>query len=399
MLNFFVKAVPARRFFRSQWQEQHKPEPPCYRVFQNLIWLKLQYVIRIAEKVLVSPSGPERIQSINPSGKNMVVAKSWTMVRHFEGAPKPEDFKLVNTELPSLKDGELLLESEFLSVDPYIRPYSKEKLKEGDIILGSQVARVVESNNAAFPVGGYYVAYAGWTTHFISDGTGLDALPSNWPDNLPRSLALGAVGMPGVTAYYGLLEICKPKEGDVLLVNAAAGAVGSLVGQIGKIKGCKVVGSAGSDEKLTFLKEIGFDEAFNYKTVSSLAEALKTASPEGYDCYFDNVGGKFSDAALQQMKDFGRITVCGAISQYNDSVPPSGPYIQPYILFKQLLMQGFLVWTWKNRYPEAQKQLLQWIAEGKLKYHEHITNGFENMPAGFIGMLKGENVGKAIIIV
>ncbi|KAG8455036.1 hypothetical protein GDO86_001308, partial [Hymenochirus boettgeri] len=200
-----------------------------------------------------------------------------------------------------------------------------------------------------------------------------------------------------LTAYFGLLEVCKPKEGDVVLVNSAAGAVGSVVGQIAKIKGCKVVGSAGTDDKLTFLKEIGFDEVFNYKTVSSLAEALKKASPEGYDCYFDNVGGKFTDAALQQMKEFGRVAVCGAISMYNDSVPSTGPYIQPYILLKQLRVEGFFDDRWKNQYPEILEQLLQWVTEGKLKFHEHIINGFENMPAGFIGILNGENTGKAII--
>ncbi|XP_018412727.1 PREDICTED: prostaglandin reductase 1-like isoform X2 [Nanorana parkeri] len=327
----------------------------------------------------------------------MVVAKSWTMVKHFDGGPKPEDFKLVEEELPALKDGELLLESEFLSVDPYMRPYSRRIMEEGDVMIGSLVARVTESKNPEFPVGGYYVAQVGWRTHFISDGKGLRAIPSSWPESLPKSLALGAVGMPGLTAYFGLLEICSPKEGDVVLVNCAAGAVGSLVGQIAKIKGCKVVGSAGSVEKVAYLKEIGFDEAFDYKTVSSLDEALKTASPEGYDCYFENVGGKFADAALQQMKDFGRIAVCGAISMYNDAVPPSGPYIQPYILFKQLRMEGFIVTRWQNRFEEGQKQLLQWVLEGKVKYHEHVTNGFENMPAGFMGMLKGENIGKAII--
>ncbi|KAG8455041.1 hypothetical protein GDO86_001313 [Hymenochirus boettgeri] len=327
----------------------------------------------------------------------MVVAKSWIMVQHFEGVPKPEDFKLIERELPPLKDGEVLLESDFLSVDPYMRPYSKTLLKDGDIMIGSQVARVIESKNPAFPVGGDYVGYAGWTTHFISDGKGLNALPSNWPDHVPKSLALGAVGMPGLTAYFGLLEICKPKEGDIVMVNSAAGAVGSLVGQIAKIKGCKVVGSAGTDDKLTFLKEIGFDEVFNYKTVSSLAEVLKKASPEGYDCFFDNVGGKFADAVLQQMKDFGRVAVCGAISIYNDSVPSTGPYIQPYILFKQLRMEGFLPARWDNQKAEGEKQLLEWVAEGKLKYHEHITNGFVNMPAGFMGMLRGENTGKAII--
>ncbi|KAM4708125.1 prostaglandin reductase 1-like [Discoglossus pictus] len=327
----------------------------------------------------------------------MVLSKSWTMVQHFQGAPKPEDFKLIKKELPPLKDGEVLLESVFLSVDPYMRPYSKKTLKPGDVMMGSQVARVVESKNSTFQVGSYYVANVGWTTHFISDGKGLHALPSNWPEKLPRSLALGAVGMPGLTAYFGLLELCSPKEGEVVLVNCAAGAVGAVVGQIAKIKGCKVVGSAGSDEKVAYLKSIGFDEAFNYKTVSTVADALKKASPEGYDCYFENVGGDFADAALQQMKNFGRIAVCGCISLYNDSVPQTGPFIQPYLVFKQLRMEGFLVTRWADRCPEGQKQLLEWVVEGKLKYNEHITEGFENMPVGFIGMLSGENTGKAII--
>ncbi|XP_040273189.1 prostaglandin reductase 1-like [Bufo bufo] len=328
----------------------------------------------------------------------MVVSKSWTLVRHFEGAPKLEDFKLIEKELPPIKDGEVLLESEFWSVDPYMRAYSKS-LKEGDVLMGSQVARVIESKNPAFAVGDYYVARSGWTTHFISDGEELRALPSSWPESLPRSLALGAVGMPGVTAYIGLHLICNPKPGEVFLVNSAAGAVGTIVGQIAKIKGCKVVGSAGSDEKVEYLKEIGFDAAFNYKTVSSLDEALKKASPEGYDCYFEQVGGKFGDAALQQMKDFGRIAVCGCISMYNDSIPQTGPYVHPLILFKQLRMEGFLIFHYENKpiYEEAQKKLLEWILEGKVKYHEHITNGFENMSAGFIGMLNGENTGKAII--
>ncbi|XP_063311330.1 prostaglandin reductase 1-like [Pelobates fuscus] len=329
----------------------------------------------------------------------MVKSKSWTMVKHFEGAPKLEDFKLIEKELPPLKDGEVLLESVFLSVDPYMRPYSKRSLKDGDVMMGSQVARVVESKNPAYQVGSYYVSYSGWTTHFISDGKGLRPLPTDWPENLPRSLALGTVGMPGLTAYIGLLEICKAKQGDVVLVNCAAGAVGSVVGQIAKLKGCKVVGSTGSDAKVTYLKEIGFDEAFNYKTVSSLEEALKNASPEGYDCYFENVGGVFSDVALQQMKQFGRIAVCGAISTYNDSVPQTGPYVQSYFVFKQLRMEGFLIFSWEDKpqYQEGQKQLLQWIVEGKLNFHEHITNGFENMPAGFIGMLSGDNIGKAVI--
>ncbi|NXD13181.1 PTGR1 reductase, partial [Nothocercus nigrocapillus] len=277
------------------------------------------------------------------------------------------------------------------------RPYSKREMKEGDIMIGAQVARIIESKNPAFVVGSFVVAHAGWRTHFISNGSDLHAFPTTWPESLPRSLALGPVGMPGLTAYFGLLEVCKIKPGDTVLVNAAAGAVGSVVGQLAKIRGCKVVGSAGSDEKVAYLKQIGFDEAFNYKTVTSLEEALRKASPDGYDCFFDNVGGEFASVAIHQMKKYGRIAVCGAISLYNDLVPQKGPYIQYPMIFQELHMEGFIVYRWNNRWEEGQKALLKWVLEGKIKYHEQITQGFDNMPAAFIGMLKGENLGKAIV--
>uniref|UniRef100_A0A8D0KMZ5 Prostaglandin reductase 1 n=1 Tax=Salvator merianae TaxID=96440 RepID=A0A8D0KMZ5_SALMN len=327
----------------------------------------------------------------------MVCAKSWTLKKHFEGFPKQSDFELKEVELPPLKDGEVLLEAVFLSIDPYMRPYSAKVMKEGDVMIGEQVAKVVESKNPTYPVGAFVLCRSGWTTHSISTGKGLSLMFPNWPEKLSRSLALGPIGMPGLTAYFGLSEICRPKPGETVLVNAAAGAVGSIVGQIAKIKGCKVVGTAGSDEKVEFLKQLGFDEVFNYKTVKSLEEALKKASPTGYDCYFDNVGGEFSSVALEQMNTFGRIALCGAISLYNDKVPQTGPYIHKTMIFKELCMEGFLVTRWKNRNDEGLKALLKWVEEGKLKCYEHITEGFENMPKAFMGMLKGENVGKAII--
>ncbi|XP_062456524.1 prostaglandin reductase 1 [Rhea pennata] len=327
----------------------------------------------------------------------MVTAKAWVLKKHFEGFPKMSDFDLVKIELPKLKDGEVLLESVFLSVDPYMRVYSQRDMKEGNIMIGTQVARIIESRNTAFVVGDFVVANSGWRTHFISNGKDLHFLPSGWPESFPRSLALGTIGMPGLTAYFGLLEVCKMKPGETVLVNAAAGAVGSVVGQLAKIGGCRVVGCAGSDEKVAYLKKIGFDEAFNYKTVTSLEEALRKASPEGYDCFFDNVGGEFSSVAIHQMKKFGRIAVCGAISQYNDSVPQKGPYIQFPMIINELQMQGFIVHRWNSRWEEGQKALLKWVLEGKIKYHEQITEGFENMPAAFFGMLKGENLGKAIV--
>ncbi|KAK9408082.1 prostaglandin reductase 1 [Crotalus adamanteus] len=327
----------------------------------------------------------------------MMRAKAWILKQHFEGVPKQSDFELIEINLPDLNNGELLLESVFLSVDPYMRIYSKSWIKEGDIMIGSQVARILESRNLSFPVGTFVVATAGWTTHFISNGKDLSPLPSDWPEKLPRSLALGTIGMPGLTAYFGLLEICRPKPGQTVLINSAAGAVGSVVGQIAKLNGCKVVGTAGSEKKLDYLKELGFDKVFNYKTVKSLEQALKDAAPDGYDCYFDNVGGEFSSVVLEQMKTYGRIAVCGAISLYNDTKLKKGPFVQVPMVLKQLYMEGFLVTRWNDRKDEGRKALLKWVKEGKIKYREDITKGFENMPAVFMGMLKGDNFGKAIV--
>uniref|UniRef100_A0A6I8PSJ2 Prostaglandin reductase 1 n=1 Tax=Xenopus tropicalis TaxID=8364 RepID=A0A6I8PSJ2_XENTR len=327
----------------------------------------------------------------------MILSRSWTLVKHFEGAPKLSDFKLKEVELSPLKNGEVLVEAEYFSVDPYIRPYSTRMMNEGDVMMGTQVARVLESKNSAFQAGSFVISNAGWTTHSISNGKELTPLLANWPAHIPRSLALGTLGMPGLTAYFGLREICCAKKGEIVLVNGAAGAVGTIVGQIAKIIGCKVVGSAGSDGKVQYLKEIGFDEVFNYKTVSSLEEALKKASPEGYDCFFDNVGGEFTDVALLQMRKYGRIAVCGAISLYNDTVPRKGPYVHYPLILQELRMEGFTVPRWQNRYNEGLEKLMQWVVEGKLKYREHITKGFDNLPSAFIGMLKGDNTGKAII--
>ncbi|KAJ8382227.1 hypothetical protein SKAU_G00030050 [Synaphobranchus kaupii] len=327
----------------------------------------------------------------------MVQAKTWILRQHFEGFPKDSDFELRVEQISEPKDGEVLLEAIFLSVDPYMRPYSRTRMKEGDVMIGGQVAKVIQSKNPSFPVGSHVVAGLGWRTHGLSDGTGLRPVPSGWPQDIPLSLALGAIGMPGLTALYGLEEVCQIQPGETLLVNAAAGAVGSMVGQIAKMKGCKVVGCAGTDAKVSYLKELGFDHTFNYKTITSLKEALTAASPDGYDCYFDNVGGSFSSVAVPQMKQFGRIAVCGSISLYNDTVPQTGPFVQTHMVFKQLKMEGFLVSRWEHKNEQSLLRLISWIKEGKLKYSEHVTTGFENMPAAFMGMLKGDNIGKAII--
>lgn len=329
----------------------------------------------------------------------MVQAKFWVMTKHFDGFPKNSDFELKVEELPEPKDGEVLLEAVFLSVDPYMRPFSRVSMKEGDVMIGTQVAKVIQSKNPAFPVGSHVVSDSGWRTHTLSDGTGLTPILPEWPKDVSLSLALGAIGMPGLTAVYGIEDVLGLKEGETLLVNAAAGAVGSVVGQIAKIKGCKVVGSTGSDAKVVFLKELGFDEAFNYKTVGSLEEALRKASPEGYDCLFENVGGSFATVALEQMKNCGRIAVCGSISTYNDSTPQTGPYPYFTMIIKELKMEGFMQSSRQHKHPETLKRLLAWVKEGKLQCQEHVTKGFENMPAAFMGMMQGENMGKAVVAV
>lgn len=329
----------------------------------------------------------------------MVQAKTWILVKHFDGFPKDSNFELKVEELPEPKDGEVLLEAVFLSVDPYMRPFSRVRMKEGDVMIGTQVAKVIQSNNPAFPVGSHVVGRCGWRSHTVCDGKDLLPVMADWPQDVSLSLALGTIGMPGLTALYGIEEVLGLQKGETLLVNAAAGAVGSVVGQIAKIKGCKVVGSAGSDAKVAYLKELGFDEAFNYKTIGSLEEALRKASPEGYDCFFENVGGPFSTAAMQQMKNLGRIAVCGAISTYNDTVPQTGPFPHLTMIFKQIKMEGFMQSRWEHKHPESLKRLMGWLKEGKLQNREHITKGFEKMPAAFMGMLQGENIGKAIVAV
>ncbi|CAC5365889.1 PTGR1 [Mytilus coruscus] len=312
----------------------------------------------------------------------------------FHGEPKEDDLELVEEDLPDLKEGEMLLEALYMSVDPYMRPFVVDRAKVGDTMIGEQIARVIESKNSQYSVGTIVRTHAGWRTHTVtSDLTG------HMPDlgDLPLSTALGVVGMPAMAGYFGFLELCKPSEGETVLVNAASGAVGSVVGQIAKIKKCKVIGFAGTEEKCQWLRELGFDYAYNYKTVK-LDEAIKEAAPEGIDCFFDNVGGEFTMTVLEHMRTFGRIAVCGTISGYNATEQPKG--ILPFltILTKQLTVQGFIISSkWLNRYPEGEKQMVQWIKQGQMKYRETVTEGIENMYTAFQGLFKGTNIGKAII--
>ncbi len=275
-----------------------------------------------------------------------------------------------------------------------VRTYA-DPVNIGQVMVGGTVGEVVQSKNPKFTAGEIYQGYWGWQEYAVSTGDQLRKLD---PHLAPISTALGVLGMPGITAYFGLLDICKPQAGETVAVSGAAGAVGSLVGQIAKIVGCRAVGIAGSGEKVAWLvDELGFDAAFNYKTTENYVAALKEFCPQGIDCYFDNVGGAITDAVLPVLNPKARISVCGQISQYNAVKSEPGPRILTYLLSKQARAEGFLYFQFANRYTEGLTKMAHWIQEGKLKYREQILEGFENTPRAFIGLLQGENTGKMLV--
>jgi len=317
------------------------------------------------------------------------------------GMPKESDFSLVESPVPSPADGQVLVKTAFLSVDPYmrgritgVRTYA-DPVNIGDVMEGGTVGQVVESKHPGFATGDFVHSNWGWQEYAAVNGQALRKLD---PKLAPVSTALGVLGMPGMTAYFGFLEICKPQAGETALVSGAAGAVGSLVGQIAKIHGCRAVGIAGTDDKVAWLtKELGFDAAFNYKTAGDYATKLKEVCPKGIDCYFDNVGGAITDAVFLQMNTFGRMSICGQISQYNLVKPEPGPRVLGYVLVKQLQVEGFIVSRWASRWPEGIAQMAKWLAEGKIQYREDVVEGFENIVRAFIGMLQGDNTGKMLV--
>ncbi|KAL3852384.1 hypothetical protein ACJMK2_016035 [Sinanodonta woodiana] len=265
-----------------------------------------------------------------------------------------------------------------------------------EVMKGEQVARVIKTKHSDFRVGSLVLGQFGWRNLTkVSDPSMIRPIPEL--GELSPSLALGSLGMTGLTAYYGVLDVLKVKAGETFVVNAAAGAVGSVAGQIAKLKGCKVIGFAGSKEKCDLIKEYGFDYAFNYKEVT-LEQALSEAAPEGVDCYFDNVGGEFTNNMLSFMKTKGRIAICGSISTYGmEDRQPTGSL--PYLTInrKTLTVQAFLVYHYSAEWPDALKEMIQWVKEGKIKYRETITDGFDKMVDAFIGLFKGTNMGKAVV--
>ncbi len=331
----------------------------------------------------------------------MSTNRQFTLAARPSGMPQESDFKLVEAPLPRPGDGGVLLRTAYLSVDPYMRgrisgvkSYA-DPVEIGQVMVGGTVGRVVESKNSNFQPGDFVEGYWGWQEWAASNGQGLRKLD---PSLAPVSTALGVLGMPGMTAYFGLLDICKPQPGETVLVSGAAGAVGSLVGQIAKIKECRAVGIAGADDKIDYItRDLGFDAAFNYKSTDNYVAKYKEFCPKGIDCYFDNVGGAITDAVFPVLNSRARIAICGQISLYNLAKPEPGPRPFPYLLTKQAKAEGFLVFQFFDRFKEGLTEMARWIAAGKIKYREQIVEGFENTPRAFIGLLRGDNTGKMLV--
>ena len=318
-----------------------------------------------------------------------------------DGTPTADNFQVGTVELAAPQAGEVLVQNIYMSVDPYMRGRMRDRrsyvppFQIGEPLTGGCVGKIVESNNADFAVGDYVAGFLGWREKYISNGSDLTKVD---PNLAPLSTYLGVAGMPGQTAYWGLLDIGKPKAGETVFVSAAAGAVGSVVCQIAKLKGCTVIGSAGSDEKVAWLKdEIGVDEAFNYKTSDNLSKTLRSLAPNGVDIYFENVGSEHLEAALANMNNNGRIPVCGMIAQYNATVAPVAPNNLTNIIGLRLLLKGFIVSDYNAGMAEFYQEMGGWLQSGAIKYHETIHEGIENAPAAFMGLFSGDNMGKMLV--
>lgn len=317
------------------------------------------------------------------------------------GLPAAQNFSLVSTSIAMLKDREVLVKNLWMSVDPYMRGRMIERdsyiapFAINEVLEGGAIGEVVESNNPAFVVGAKVSSMNGWRQYFTTTGEDLQVLPET---GIAEQAFLGVLGMPGMTAFTGLMKIAELKPSDRVFVSAASGAVGAIVCQIAKLKGCYVAGSVGSDAKSRYLmEEIGVDAVVNYKTTDDLQQDIATACPEGIDVYFENVGGAHLEAVLNLMNANGRIAVCGMIDQYNATTPQPGPANLSQIVIKKLKMQGFIVFDHWDGYPAFVEQMVQWIQQGKVSWKETVFNGIEQAPEAFIGLFEGKNTGKMLV--
>lgn len=337
--------------------------------------------------------------------QNRTINRQVTLASRPHGAPTPANFNLVESSLPLVGDNEMLLRTIYLSLDPYMRGRMSDAKSYADpvaineVMVGGSICRVEASNLEGFEKGDLVVAFGGWQDYSISNGEGVIKLDSAMTN---PSYGLGVLGMPGLTAYMGLMDIGAPKAGETLVVAAATGAVGSLVGQIGKLQGCKVVGIAGSKEKCDYaVNELGFDACLNHND-ADLADQLATVCDSGIDIYYENVGGKVFDAVLPLLNSKARIPLCGLIAQYNATDLPPGPdrlgLLMGNLLVKRIKMQGFIVFDdYGHRYGEFQQAMVPWLVSGQIKYKEDKVVGLENAVSAFIGLLQGENFGKLVV--
>ena len=326
--------------------------------------------------------------------------RAWTMASRPDGEPTSKNFAIAESAIPEPKHGQVLIRTLYLSLDPYMRgrmrpgPSYAAALEPGDVMTGEVVARVEKSESPLYKVGDTVRANIGWQEWAA---VGAHTVKPVNTELGPISTAVGVLGMPGMTAYFGLLSVLKPRAGDTLVVSAASGAVGAVVGQIGKINGCFVIGVAGSDEKCQYIiDELGFDAAINYKTQNVSTELLRL-SPTGVDCYFDNVGGPVSDAVFENLAMKSRVAICGQISQYNASTPPQGPRNMAVLIRSRTTIEGFLVYDFELQHEIARTRIANWIKDGSIKYKEDVVDGFENAPEAFIGLLNGKNFGKLLV--
>jgi hypothetical protein len=315
------------------------------------------------------------------------------------GAVTRDNFRIVETPMPAPGDGEVLVRNEWLSLDPYMRGRMSDAksyvkpVQVGEVMVGQTVGEVVDSRHPGFHKGDKVLTQLGWQSHGVAKGQELQIVDAT---HVPPSYYLGILGMPGLTAWFGLLELAKPKAGETVVVSAATGAVGSVVGQLAKAKGCRAVGIAGGREKCDYaVRELGFDACVDYKA-GRLSDDLKAACPKGVDVDFENVGGSVLDTVLRQMNLFGRVTICGLIAEYN-ATEPYGYKSMRSILVNRIRMQGMIVFDWKERYGEALADLGSRVATKQLKYRESIVQGLDNAPQGLIDLLAGRNFGKQLV--
>jgi NADPH-dependent curcumin reductase len=320
------------------------------------------------------------------------------------GKPSADNFRMETRPIPALAQDQMLLKTRYLSLDPYMRGRMNAgksyaaRVELGEVMVGGTVSEVVQSRNSAFSAGDLVSSYAGWQDYSVSNGQGINKLD---PAITRPSYALGILGMPGLTAYAGLLDIGEPKAGETVVLAASTGAVGSVVGQIAKLKGCRVVGIAGAAEKCKYaVEELGYDACVSHYD-EDMAEQLAAQCPDGIDVYFENVGGSSWEAVMPLLNNHARVPVCGLIAHYNQTELPPGPdrmsMLQGLILTKSIRLQGFIVSNYIDLVPAFTKDMSSWLAQGKIKYREHMVDGLENAPEAFMGLFRGANFGKLVV--